>query len=180
MSQTSNPSQEYLKNAVLTASPEQLQLMLYDGAIRYATRGLEAMHARDREAQFNALDRAQQIVLEMSNGLRSEVNPELAEQMGALYAFVYRRLVDGNINQDEQAIQDALRILRHQRETWVLLMDKIRKELSSATAGRPAPAQPSSDNAASPSPSPQNATSNAGSRFRPAADGETSSFTAEG
>lgn len=170
MSQTSNPSQEYLKNAVMTASPEQLQLMLYDGAIRYAARGLEAMQARDREAQFNALDRAQRIVLEMSNGLRREINPQLADQMAALYAFIYRRLVDANVQQDEQAIHDSLRILRHQRDTWVLLMDKIRKEHAPAGVGSAAPAQPKP-------PAPAN---NTASRFRPASDDEASSFTAEG
>lgn len=134
MSYAANPSQEYLKNAVLTATPEQLQLMLYDGAIRFATRGAEAIRAKDREAAFNALERAQLIVLELNAGLRRDVNPELADRMGALYNFVYRRLIEANIHQDEAAIDDALRILRYQRETWVLLMEKLQKEAPAAAA----------------------------------------------
>ena len=74
MSYAANQSQEYLRNAVLTAAPEQLQLMLYDGAIRFAARGLEAIRAKDREAAFVALERAQLIVLEMGNGIRREIN----------------------------------------------------------------------------------------------------------
>ncbi len=138
MSQAAKPSQEYLKNAVLTATPEQLHLMLYDGAIRFTTRGQEAIRAKDREAAFTALERAQLIVLEMSAGIRRDINPEIADRMGALYNFVYRRLIEANINQDEQAAEDALRILRYQRETWVLLMEKLKKEGVAA----PGPAAP--------------------------------------
>jgi len=140
MSQPANPSQEYLRNAILTATPEQLHLMLYDGAIRFALKGQEAIRAKDREAAFNALERAQRIVLELAAGLRREINPELVDRMGALYSFIYRRLVDANVNQDEQALEEALRILRYQRETWVLVMEKLKKELPGGTPPRPAAA----------------------------------------
>lgn len=166
MSQPGNQSQEYLKNAVMTATPEQLQLMLYDGAIRFALRGGEGIRAGDREASFNALDRAQRIVLELNSGIRADVNPELAEQMAALYSFVYRRLVDANLNQDIQAIDEAVRILRHQRETWVMLMEKIRD-------GEGAPATPPPAAAPQPAPAPSSP-----SGFVP--DGENSTFSAEG
>ncbi len=125
MSYTPKASQEYLKNAVMTATPEQLQLMLYDGAIRFATQGVDAVQRRDFEAAYNALSRAQKIVVALHDGLKREVNPGLVDQMSALYAFVFRRLVDCNINRDVTAGEDAVRILRHQRETWVLLMDKL-------------------------------------------------------
>lgn len=134
MRQASSPSREYLRNAVLTATPEQLQLMLYDGAIRFATRGLDALRANEREALFQALERAQAIVLELNNGIRREANPTLADQMTALYGFIYRRLVQASVYQDEKALEDALRILRHQRETWLLLMERLQKELAGANA----------------------------------------------
>jgi flagellar protein FliS len=131
-------SQEYLKNAVLTASPEQLQLMLFDGAIRFALQGRKAIEAGDIEGTYNHLTRAQKIVIEMQNGLNFDVNQELCEKMSALYTFIYRKLVDANINKDVSAIEDALKILQHQRETWVLLMEKIQKEgRGGATAGEP-------------------------------------------
>ena len=139
MSYAANPSQEYLKNAVMTANPEQLHLMLYDGAIRFATRGREALQAGNREEAFNALDRAQRIVLELSDGLRPEANPKLAERMAALYSFIYRRLIDANLHQDEKASDDALRILRHQRETWVMLIEKLAQDAPPTTGPEPAP-----------------------------------------
>lgn len=118
-------SREYLRNSVLTASPEQLQLMLLDGAIRHTTFGKEAIERKDLEQMFNGLERAQRIVLELSNGLQRDVNPELVDRMAALYAFIYRRLVDASMDRDANAADEALRILRHQRETWVLVMQRI-------------------------------------------------------
>jgi len=143
------PSQEYLRNVVLTSSPEQLQLMLYDGALRFANEGLSAIQAQDRDAAFRALERAQLIVLELSNGTRREVNPEIADRMLSLYNFVWRRLVDANIYQDEQALREALRVLQHQRESWVLLLEKLRRELAGAAPHDPGPPESGSERVSS-------------------------------
>ena len=122
MNHPAGPSQEYLRNTVMTASPEQLQLMLYDGAIRFATRGGDEIAAGNREGAFIAVARAQRSMLELRNWLRREAS----------------------LHQDSAAVQDALRILRHQRETWVLLMDKLREEQarSAAPSSPPAAARP--------------------------------------
>ena len=120
----------YLRNADMTARPEQLQLMLYDGAIRFVSQAREAIEKREIENSFNLLTRAQNIVREMENGLRHEVAPEICGQMASLYRFVFSRLVDANVNKDVQAVDDALKVLRHQRETWAILADKIQKAQS--------------------------------------------------
>ncbi|MBI5863300.1 MAG: flagellar export chaperone FliS [Planctomycetes bacterium] len=141
---STNAPYEYLKNAVMTAPPEQLQLMLYDGAIRFTSRGREAMERKDFEGAFNGFDRAQRIVLQLHSGMRREVNPPIVDQMASLLNFVYRRLVDANTERDLAAADDALRILRHMRETWTLLIEKLAQE----RAGQAAAAQrPSADSA---------------------------------
>lgn len=149
MSYASNASQEYLKNAVLTAGPEQLQLMLLDGALRFAARGLEAIQAKDIEAGYHALERAQRIVLQLHAGLRREINPELVDRMAALYHFIYGRLVEGCLKRDAQAVEEALKILRYQRETWLLLMERINRT-ASAPAAAPANAVTPANSAAPP------------------------------
>jgi flagellar protein FliS len=121
---TENP---YLRNAVLTATPEQLQLMLYDGAIRFATQGRDAVVRKDFEASFEKLTRAQNIVLEMQSGLNYDVNRPLCERMASIYNFVYRKLVDGNVTRDVAHIDDALKVLRIERETWQILVDKVNR-----------------------------------------------------
>ena len=130
MSQFTN---EYLKTKVMTASPEMLTLMLWDGAIRFADQGREAIVKKDIEASYHSLLRAQRIVMELTTSLRHKVNPDLCKNLSALYTFIYRRLVDANLKREVKLVEDALEIMRHQRETWVLLIDKLAKE-KAATA----------------------------------------------
>ena len=118
-------SSEYLRNAVMTATPEQLQLMLYDGAIRFTRQAREAMERKDLETSCEKLLRVQRIMIELQSGLRSEINPELCSQMSALYSFVYDRLVEANMKRDLACIEEGLRILEHMRETWRLLLEKL-------------------------------------------------------
>ncbi len=119
--------QAYLRDAVMTASPEQLQLMLYDGAIRFARQGRDALEAGDFETAFERLTRAQKIVLEMQQGLNHEVDRELCERMSGLYMFAYRKLVDACCKHQVSDVDEALRVLEYERQTWVMLMDKLLK-----------------------------------------------------
>lgn len=130
-------SSTYLRDAILTAAPEQLQLMLYDGAIRFASQARDAIEAGQIEASYNLLTRAQRIVREMELGLRPEVAPQLCLQMASLYRFVFSKLVDANVHKDVQAVDDALKILRHQRETWAIVVQKVQQTRSEATAPEP-------------------------------------------
>jgi flagellin-specific chaperone FliS len=65
-------------------------------------------------------------VLELESGMRPEFAPEICRQMSGLYNFVYRQLVDGCVRREVGPIDEALKILRYQRETWALLMEKLR------------------------------------------------------
>ena len=125
MNQTARASRTYLTQAVMTASSEQLQLMLIDGAIRYTLKGREAIERKEIEGAFNSFDRAQRILIQLRAGLQREVNPTLVDEMSRLYDFIYRRLIDANVGRDVAAADDALKILRHHRETWVLLMERV-------------------------------------------------------
>ena len=135
--QKSNPN-EYLRTKVLTASPEELQLMLFDGAIRFCEQARPALEAQDIEASFNALTRAQKIVMEMCHALRDEIDPETCANMRGLYLFCYQNLVAANIEKATTPLEDALQILHHLRETWLLLMEKIKTEKTELPPAAPA------------------------------------------
>jgi flagellar protein FliS len=124
----SAPTQEYLKTKVMTASPEMLTLMLWDGAIRFAEQGKEAILKKEIENSYKALVRAQRIITELTTNLKHDVNPDLCGKLAGLYNFIYRRLVDANIHKDAKLVEDALEIMRHQRETWAMLIDKLAKQ----------------------------------------------------
>ena len=116
----------YLRDAILTATPEQLQLMLYDGAIRCCLQARDAIEKKEWETSFNKLSRAQNIIQEMHSALNHEVNRELCERVAAVYNFLYRKLVDASIHRDASAVDDAVKVLRIERETWQILVDKVR------------------------------------------------------
>lgn len=132
----------YLRDAVLTASPEQLQLMLYDGCIRFSLQARDAIEQKDHETSYEKLTRAQHIIMEMQNGLNYDVNRELCERVASIYTFLYNKLVDACVNRDVNMIDDALKVLRIERETWQILVDKVSKAQHHTQA---APIAPSND-----------------------------------
>lgn len=124
----SQKTNEYLKTQVLTASREQLLLMLYDGAIRFASQGREKMLGKDYEAMHNLLVKAQNIVLELMSGLRPDVDPILCQRLSSLYTFMYMQLVKASVEKRPELIGDVLELLGNLRETWVEAIEKLKKE----------------------------------------------------
>ncbi len=141
MTQEANP---YLRDAVLTASPEQLQLMLYDGAIRFARLGMKGIEEQNWEQCFDGFSRAQQIVLELLNSLNHDVDRQLCSRVAGIYNFVYRKLVEACSLRSVAPAQDAVGLLEYQRETWLLLIERLKQERAGAAPLEPA-REPRSD-----------------------------------
>jgi flagellar secretion chaperone FliS len=134
--------QQYLRTRVMTATPEQLQMMLYDGAIRFSEQARAALEARDYEKSYNMISRVQKIITEMSCTLKREVLPELCDKLTALYGYVYKKLIEANVQHSVGAIDEALELLRYQRETWALLLDQLGRQKAAVAATKinlPAP-----------------------------------------
>ncbi len=110
--------EEYLTTEVMTATPQKLQLMLIEAAIRSAERGKKHLQDDDRENACKEILHAQEIVGEMLGGLNEEVAPELVKKVASLYLFVFRSLMEASHEQDEKKLDDAVRVLQTERETW--------------------------------------------------------------
>ncbi len=123
-----NAPNAYLKTKVMTASPEQLRLMLYDGAIKYLRQARKAMNEKDYEGVYNAIVRAQKITLELSTSINHDMNPELSSRMVGLYNYIYRRLIDANVERDYTAIDESIKLYEYERETWVMALERLAKE----------------------------------------------------
>lgn len=125
----------YRRQQVETASPLQLIVMLYDGAIRHC-RGAElAIEQQDRQRAREHLLKAQDIVAELLASLDMEKGGELAASLAQLYGYIHARLVAANVQQDAAAAREARRLLSGLREAWA--------QLSAAGArGAAAPAPP--------------------------------------
>lgn len=117
-STTSNPYQQYQAVAVETASPLQLVVMLYDGAIRFCTQAEEAVRRQNREMARERIDRVQAILAELMSTLNMEAGGEVAQNLYRVYEFSMYRLVQAQLHQNPDEIADVSRLLRELREAW--------------------------------------------------------------
>jgi flagellar protein FliS len=127
-------AQNYLRTKVFTATPEQLQLMLYDGAIRFADQARVALQDKKFEQSYDLISRAQKIIAEMTGSLKHDVAPELCAKLSALYTYVYKKLIEANVEHTLEPLDEALNLLRYQRETWAMLLDQLGKTKAAAAA----------------------------------------------
>ncbi|MER3419182.1 MAG: flagellar export chaperone FliS [Chloroflexota bacterium] len=113
-----NPYQQYQTTQIQTASPGELVVLLYDGAIRYLTRAQAALAERRLEDAGADLVRAQELVLELLAGLDLERGGTLAGNLRDLYLFIYKTLVEANVRKDALKVATALRLLEPVRAAW--------------------------------------------------------------
>lgn len=133
-------SQKYLESQVLTAPKEELLLMLFDGGIRFAEQAKSKLEVKDYAEACRLLIRVQRIIMELISSLKRELlDQELYDRLVGLYLFVYLRMVNANIKHDVMLIDEGLTVFRNLRETWVLAIDKNRKEKSASLVPPDAP-----------------------------------------
>jgi flagellar secretion chaperone FliS len=130
---TETPANAYLRTKVLTASPEELRLMLLDGAIKFASQGREGLQTRNHELAYNGISQCRNIVLELLTTIRPEFDPEMCERVKGLYAFMYTELVEASIGRDIARLDAVVSLLEYERETWQLLIRKLADERGIAT-----------------------------------------------
>ena len=138
-----NGANEYLRAKVLTATPEQLQLMLYDGAVRFTEKGRQALLAKNYDQSYHNITKAEKILLELNCSLKHDIAPDLCRNLSAIYMFCYRRLVEANTTRNVESLEEVLGILRYQRETWAMLMQQLSKQKAGMAAAKLTMPEPS-------------------------------------
>ena len=110
----------YQRYAILTATPPELTLMLYEGAIKFCNIGILAIEKNDYEKANTNIKKAQAIITELRVTLDRKY--PVWEDFERVYDYIYRRLVEGNIHKDIEIIEDALKYIREMRDTWKEVM----------------------------------------------------------
>ncbi len=137
-------AQNYLRTKVLTATPEQLQMMLFDGVVRFGEQARVALERKDYEQSYNLISRMQKIIAELSSGLKHDLDPDLCGKLASLYSFAYRKLIEASVERRIEPLDEALNILKFQRETWSMLLQQLGKIKAAGAAERlniPAPSE---------------------------------------
>lgn len=119
-------AEAYKRQQVMTATPEALTLMLYNGAIRFMNEGAEAVQAKNFEQANTSLQKAQNIISEFRLTLKMEY--EISHQLLPLYNYVYDCLVEANMKSSVEKIEEARGIITELRDAWAQAMKKARAE----------------------------------------------------
>ena len=116
----------YRQQQVMTATPEALTLMLYNGAIKFINESIEASKKKEYEKANTSCIKAQNIISEFRLTLKMEY--EISKNLLALYNYAYDRLVEGNMNEDITKLEEAKDILSELRDAWAQAMKAAKNE----------------------------------------------------
>ena len=125
-----NAAEEYRRQQVLNAPPEQLTLMLYNGCLKFIDEGIVAVEEKKYEDANTFLQKAQRIISEFRVTLNMDY--EISHQLLPLYNYVYDRLVEGNMKSDTSKLIEAKEIISELRDAWAEAMKKARIERAQA------------------------------------------------
>lgn len=110
-----------LQTTVETASPHQLTLMLFDGALKAVRLAGVCMRERRVAEKGERIAQAVAIFDELIASLNLEVGGEIASNLEALYAYMSNRLLDANLHDREEILDEVVRLLGEVREVWVAI-----------------------------------------------------------
>lgn len=121
----SNPYAQYNNSKILTASPAELTLMLYEGAIKFCNIAIMGIEQNDMEKAHKNIVKVQKILEEFRATLDRSYS--VAEDYDRIYVYLLKRLVEANIKKDISILEEVNMHLRSVRDTWKEVM-RINKE----------------------------------------------------
>jgi flagellar protein FliS len=116
----SNAYETYQKQKILTATPAELTLMLYEGAIKFLNIAMMGIEKNDVEKAHNNIQKAQRIIDEFRATL--DFKYPVAKEFDKVYEYLQYRLVWANVKKDIEIIEECLGHLRGMRDTWKEVM----------------------------------------------------------
>lgn len=111
---------QYNNNQILTASPAELTLMLYNGAIKFCNVAIAAIEKKDMEKAHTNIVKAEKIVEYLRVTL--DMKYSVAKDFDNIYDYLDRRLVEANMKKDTAILEEICEHLRSVRDTWKEVM----------------------------------------------------------
>ena len=121
-----NPYNEYLKNKIMTATPGELTLMLYEGAVKFGNISITAIEDGDMELAHTNIVKVQTIIDEFRRTL--DFKYPVAQDFENVYKYLAKRLIEANMNKDKEIMEEVVKHLRSMRDNWKEVMKKAAQE----------------------------------------------------
>lgn len=115
-----NAYSAYATNKILTATPAELTLMLYEGAIKFCNIAVKAIEDKDIEKTHTNIVKAEKIIEEFQATLNHKY--EVAKDFDNVYNYLRDRLIQANMKKDKEILDEVLGHLRTMRDTWKEVM----------------------------------------------------------
>ena len=119
-----NPYDQYQQNAVNSAEPGQLTLMLYTGAVKFTKLAVKYLDEKNYEQSKHKILRVQDFITELMVTLNHDY--EIAKSLNSLYDYMKRRLVEANIKKDKQILLEVQNMLEELRSTWAEALKSLK------------------------------------------------------
>lgn len=111
-----NPAAAYQGSKINTATPADLTLMLYEGAIKFCNIAISAIEENNISKANTNIIKAEKIIIEFRSTLDHKY--PVAKDFDLVYDYIYRRLLEANIKKDKDILEEVLEHLRGMRDTW--------------------------------------------------------------
>jgi flagellar secretion chaperone FliS len=111
------PRHAYLETQIATAAPQQLRLMLIEGALRLARQTADAWREERRDEALDTLIRCRSIITELISGIRAG-SSQLADKVLGIYLFLFQELTEAQLRRDASRMDGVIRVLEEERTTW--------------------------------------------------------------
>lgn len=119
-----NAASAYKNNTIQTASPSELTLMLYEGAIKFCNIAMVAIEKNEIKKASDNIIKAEKIIVEFRVTL--DFKYPVAKDFDLVYEYIYRRLVEANVKKDKEILEEALGYIRDMRDTWKKVVNQNR------------------------------------------------------
>lgn len=120
-----NPYEQYNQSKILTASPAEITLMLYEGAIKFCNIAVIGIEQGDIEKAHINIMKTQRIIEAFRDTLDHKY--PVAEEFDKVYVYILRRLFEANVSKDKEILEEVNMHLRSMRDTWKEVMKKAHK-----------------------------------------------------
>ena len=118
MNSYANGYNAYKNNSINYASKEQLLLMLFDGAVKYAKIGRQAILDKDIKKKHENLVKTQDIFYELMISLDRSTNLQWIDGLSSVYEFINNRLMEANIKSDIKIMDEIIPLIEDIRSMW--------------------------------------------------------------
>lgn len=115
-----NAFAQYNNSKVLTASPAELTLMLYEGAIKFCNIAITAIEQKDIQKAHTNIVKTERIIDHFRATL--DMKYPVAEDFDRVYEYLQRRLLEANMKKDEEILKEVCGHIRSMRDTWKEVM----------------------------------------------------------